>query len=197
MKQFSGLFRIPQADILYKTYIFRQNKVIFPHKNHCLMVSIDHFTIIRQKQTQRSVFLLRDHHLVIPQCHAREAHSAENLSWRGTNTQINLGYLLSVQERHTDLARFHNRLCRPVIFCTLTQHTRSACIRRVEFFHCFVDSFPPVSTTGSKKAVHVLLCLCNNACKRSLAICRKRRASCPVSRLLSVPIWPACAKQGR
>ena len=38
-----------------------------------------------------------------------------------------------------------------------------------------------------KKAVHVLLCLCNNACKRSLAICRKSRALCPVSRLLSVP----------
>ena len=39
-----------------------------------------------------------------------------------------------------------------------------------------------------KKAVHVLLCLCNNACKRSLAICRKSKAMCPVSRLLSVPI---------
>ena len=39
--------------------------------------------------------------------------------------------------------------------------------------------------------------VCNNAYKRSLAICRKSRASCPVSRLLSVPIWPACAKQGR
>ena len=48
-----------------------------------------------------------------------------------------------------------------------------------------------------KKAVHVLLCLCNNACKRSLAICRKSRALCPVSRLLSVPMWPACVKQGR
>ena len=36
--------------------------------------------------------------------------------------------------------------------------------------------------------------VCNNACKRSLAICRKSRALCPVSRLLSVPIWPACAK---
>ena len=47
-----------------------------------------------------------------------------------------------------------------------------------------------------KKAVHVLLCLCNNACKRSLAICRKSRALCPVSRLLSVPIWPACVKTG-
>ena len=48
-----------------------------------------------------------------------------------------------------------------------------------------------------KKAVHVSLCLCNDACKRSLAICCKSRASCPISRLLSVPIWPACAKQGR
>ena len=25
---------------------------------------------------------------------------------------------------------------------------RSACIRRVEFFHCAIDSFPPVPTTG-------------------------------------------------
>ena len=52
--------------------------------------------------------------------------------------------------------------------------SRSACHRKVEFYHT--------------KAVHVLLCLCNNACKRSLAICRKSRALCPVSRLLSVPI---------
>ena len=33
---------------------------------------------------------------------------------------------------------------------------RSACIWRVEFFHCAIDSFPPVPTTGSKKVVHVL-----------------------------------------
>ena len=39
--------------------------------------------------------------------------------------------------------------------------------------------------------------VCDNACKRSLVICRKSRASCPISRLLSVPIWPACDKQGR
>ena len=38
---------------------------------------------------------------------------------------------------------------------------RSACHRKVEFCHCVIDSFPPVLTTGSKKAVHVLLCLCN------------------------------------
>ena len=48
-----------------------------------------------------------------------------------------------------------------------------------------------------KKAVHVSFCLCNDACKRSLAICRKGRALGPVSRPLSVPIWPAFAKQGR
>ena len=59
------------------------------------------------------------------------------------------------------------------------------------------ELFQPVLTTGSKNVVHASLCLCNDACKRSLAICRKSRASCPVSRLLSVPIWPACAKQGR
>ena len=60
--------------------------------------------------------------------------------------------------------------------------------RKVELNHCAIDMLPPVATTRSKKAVHVLLCLCNNACKRSLAICCKSRALCPVSRLLSVPI---------
>ena len=79
----------------------------------------------------------------------------------------------------------------------VSRPARSACYRKVRFYHCVIESFPPVPTTGSKKAVHVLLCLCNNACKRSLAICRNSRASCPVSRLLSVPSWPACAKQGR
>ena len=64
---------------------------------------------------------------------------------------------------------------------------RSICVRKVEFYHCAIDLLPPVPTTGSKTAVHVL-CLCNNACKRSLAICCKSRALCPVSRLLSVPI---------
>ena len=72
----------------------------------------------------------------------------------------------------------------------------STCLKKVEFYHSVIDSFPPVPTTGSPKAVHVLSCLCNYACKRSLAICRKSRASCPVSTLLSVPIWPACAEHG-
>ena len=61
---------------------------------------------------------------------------------------------------------------------------RTACYRKVELYHCVIDSLPPVLTTGSKKAVHVLLCLCNNACKRSLAICRKSRALCPIIILL-------------
>ena len=39
-----------------------------------------------------------------------------------------------------------------------------------------------------QRSCHVLSCLCNNACKRSLAICRKSRAPCPISRHLSVPI---------
>ena len=43
----------------------------------------------------------------------------------------------------------------------------------------------------------LLSCLCDNACKRSLAIWCKSRASCPVSRPLSVPVWAACAEQGR
>ena len=73
---------------------------------------------------------------------------------------------------------------------------RPTCFIKVEFYQNAIDMFPPVLTTGSTKAVHVLSCLCDNACKRSLAICRKSRAPYPVSRLLSVPIWPACAEQG-
>ena len=61
-------------------------------------------------------------------------------------------------------------------------------VTEVRLYHSVIDSFPPVPTKCSKKAVHVLLCLCYNACKRSLAICRKIRVLCPVSRLLSVPI---------
>ena len=57
---------------------------------------------------------------------------------------------------------------------------RSVCFRKVGFYHCVINLFPPVPMTGSKKAIHVL-CLCNNACKRSLAICRKSRALCPIA----------------
>ena len=66
----------------------------------------------------------------------------------------------------------------------------------LEFYQGAIELFLPVLTTGSTKVVHVLSCLCDNACKRSPAICRKSRASSPVSRLMSVPIWLACAKQG-
>ena len=50
---------------------------------------------------------------------------------------------------------------------------RSTCFRKLEFYQNAIDLFPPVLTTGSTKAVHVLSCLCDNACKRFLAICRK------------------------
>ena len=53
--------------------------------------------------------------------------------------------------------------------------------------------FQPVTS----KAVHMLSHLCENTCKRFLAICRKLRASYRVRKLLSVPIQPACAEQGR
>ena len=65
---------------------------------------------------------------------------------------------------------------------------RFVCFRKVEFHQCVFNLSPPVPTTGSPKAVHVLSCLCDHTCKRSLAICCKSRALFPVSRLLSVPI---------
>ena len=65
---------------------------------------------------------------------------------------------------------------------------QSACFRKEEFFQNVMNLSPPVLTTGSPKAVHVLSCLCDNACKISLAIWCKSRVSCPISRLLSVPI---------
>ena len=48
-----------------------------------------------------------------------------------------------------------------------------------------------------QRPCHVLSCLCDNVCKRSLAICHKRRALCPVCKSLSVPIQSAGAEQGR
>ena len=45
-----------------------------------------------------------------------------------------------------------------------------------------------------QRACHVLSCLCDNAYKRPLPVCRKSKALCPVSRPLSVPLWPAYAK---
>ena len=46
----------------------------------------------------------------------------------------------------------------------------------------------PLLLTGSTKDVQCVIMSFDNACKRSLAVCHKNRASCPVSRLLSVPI---------
>ena len=66
--------------------------------------------------------------------------------------------------------------------------TGFVCFRKVEFYQHVIDLSPPVPTTGSPKTIHVLTCLCDNACKRFLVTCHKSRASCPVSRLLSVPI---------
>ena len=53
-----------------------------------------------------------------------------------------------------------------------------------------------VPLTSSSGPCHVLSCLYDNAFKRSLAIYRKSMALCPVNRLLSTPIYPACAEQG-
>ena len=57
---------------------------------------------------------------------------------------------------------------------------RSAYFRIVEFYQGAIDLFPPVLMTGSTKAVHVLSCLCDNACKRSLAICCMSRHCVPL-----------------
>ena len=73
----------------------------------------------------------------------------------------------------------------------------SVCFQKVEFYQDIIVLSLPVPTTGSPKAVHVLSCLCDNACERSPAICHNSRASCPVSRLLSVPEWPACCWTGK
>ena len=53
---------------------------------------------------------------------------------------------------------------------------------------CQLAPISAEKATGSSMTVHALSCLCNNACKRSLTVCRKSRALCTVSRLLSVPI---------
>ena len=47
---------------------------------------------------------------------------------------------------------------------------RSVCFTKVEFYQNVINLSPPVPTTGSAKAFHVLSCLCDNACKRPLAI---------------------------
>ena len=68
---------------------------------------------------------------------------------------------------------------------------------QIKFYQHVITLSPPVHRLVYQRPCHVLSCLCDIAYKRSPAICHKSRASCPVSRLLSAPLWPACAKQGR
>ena len=46
-----------------------------------------------------------------------------------------------------------------------------------------------------QRPCYVLSRLYDNVCERSLAMCHKSKALCPVSRLLAVPIYPICAEQ--
>ena len=54
---------------------------------------------------------------------------------------------------------------------------RSACFRKMRFYQHVIVLFLPV-LTGSPKAVHVLLCLCDGAWRRSPVICCKSKALC-------------------
>ena len=57
----------------------------------------------------------------------------------------------------------------------------------------FVTLPPPFRAPSYLSSCHVLSCLCDNICRRFLAICRRIRTSCLISRLRSAPIQPACA----
>ena len=74
-----------------------------------------------------------------------------------------------------------NSVCQ--VGCPGSSLVHSACFRKVRFYQNVMTLSPPVRTTCSRKAVHVLSCLSDNACKRSLAVCR--RSSCLISRLMS------------
>ena len=66
------------------------------------------------------------------------------------------------------------------------------CFRKVEFHQHAIDLSHQCCRLVKQRLCPVLSCLCDNVCKRSLAICRKSGASCPISSLLSaLPIWPA------
>ena len=56
----------------------------------------------------------------------------------------------------------------------------SVYFRKMEIYQHAIDLSPPVLRTGSPKVVHVLSCLCDNACERSLAICHKNRHCIPL-----------------
>ena len=44
---------------------------------------------------------------------------------------------------------------------------------------------------------NTIIIVADNECKGSLSICHMSRLSFPISRILSVPIYPTCAEQGR
>ena len=64
----------------------------------------------------------------------------------------------------------------------------SVCFRKVELYQHAIDLSHQCLRLVQQRPCHVLPCLFENACERSLSICRKSRTSCPVSRLLSVPM---------
>ena len=114
-----------------------------------------------------------------------------SLSARG-RMKVNTGHICTSQLKSVRGGEIAQSLASLSVKRPSSRPARSACHRKVRFYHCVIDLLPPVPTTGSKKAVHVLLCLCNNACKRSLAICRTSRALCSVSRLLCPYISCMC-----
>ena len=83
------------------------------------------------------------------------------------------------------------------VFLVVQQQKYVSVIRRLVIrpsFACFDNSLAICKSLNCsnqchrlvyQKTCHVLSCFCDNACKRSLAICCKSRVSCPVSRLLS------------
>ena len=70
----------------------------------------------------------------------------------------------------------------PALFCFHFDHVRSS------LAICVSPNCSNQHQLRQQRPCHVLSCLCDNACKGSLAICRKNRALCPVSRLLYVHI---------
>ena len=68
--------------------------------------------------------------------------------------------------------------------CQGSSRVRSVCFRKVEIYQHAIDL---CRWLVQQRLCHVLSCLCDNAFKRSIAVCRKSRVSCPISRPLSVP----------
>ena len=64
-------------------------------------------------------------------------------------------------------------------------HLRSACFDNSLAVHVSLTDSLQYHWPVHQRPWRVLLCLYDNACERSLAICHKSRALCPVSRVLS------------